>query len=166
MRRLAATVLAVLSLAGCGVRPTGVVYAGDAPVATAPVSPRSQVYFLLRGVPSPVGRATSPWDAQLVFDDLVRGPTPEERAKGLTTELGGIKQLAVRDIGGRALIIDTIPPLPKLAPAAYAQIYCTGLMLAGRPVMKFSFPYPDLHEPMCSPNAPPPVVPSPSSGAR
>ncbi|MGI5227691.1 hypothetical protein [Actinoallomurus sp. CA-142502] len=161
MRRPAAAVLTMLSLAGCGVRPSGVVYAGDAPVATAAASPRSQVYFLLRGVPTPVARETNPWDAQLVFDDLLRGPNAQERAKGMTTALTGIEQIAVRDIGGRAFLIDTVPPLPKISPAAYAQIYCTGLVLPDQPVLKFSSSYPGLSRPDCFMSP----VPKPSTGA-
>jgi hypothetical protein len=117
---------AALPLAGCGVRPTGTVYAGEAPIATGPASPRSQVYFLLRGVPTPVSRPVNPQDTQLVFDTLLAGPTPQERAKGLVSELIGIKRISVFDVGGGALIVETDPPMVRLSPAAAAQLRCTG----------------------------------------
>ncbi|GAA4520239.1 hypothetical protein GCM10023191_096890 [Actinoallomurus oryzae] len=167
MRRLVAGLLTLPLLAGCGVRPTGVVYAGEPPVATASASSRSQVFFLLRGFPIPVGRAVSPWDAQQVFDELLRGPTSAERAKGLTTELTGVKQITVRDLGGRALFIETVPPMPKLLGPAYTQIYCTGLMLPERPSVKLAladaagYPSPDCSDAAGSPGGAAPM-PSPT----
>jgi hypothetical protein len=137
--RSAGLVLAVLLLAGCGVRPTGVVYAGDAPVATASSSPRSQVFFLAGGTPTPVQRTANPADPQMVFDALLSGPTPDERARGLRTELAGVKQIFVHDLDGRALLVETIPPALKLPPPAFAQLYCTGLLLSGQSVLKISY---------------------------
>lgn len=139
MTRAAGLVLAILLITGCGVRPTGVVYAGDPPVATAPGSPRSQVFFLVDGMPTPVRRAASPADPQLVFDALLHGPTPEERARGLTTELTEVKKIAVHDLDGRTLLVETIPPAVKLRPQAYTQIYCTGLLLSLQTVLKISY---------------------------
>ncbi|MDN3355141.1 hypothetical protein [Actinomadura sp. DC4] len=139
MIRAVALVLALLLLCGCGVRPTGVVYAGDPPVATATASPQSQVFFLLNGVPTPVQRTAGPADPQLVFDALLDGPTREERAKGLTTELGEIQYITVHELDGRALLIETSPPAPKLLPEAFAQIYCTGLLLSGQTALKISY---------------------------
>ena len=145
MTRLAAGLLGVvLLLSGCGVRPTGVVYAGEAPVATAPASPTAQVYFLQKGQPVPATRGVSPWDAQQVFDSLLLGPTRQERARGLRTEIPGVKQIVVRDLGDRVIYVDTVPRMVKLPPGAYAQLYCTGAMLAGRPIVRVGTlePYP------------------------
>jgi hypothetical protein len=143
--RLGAGLLGVvLLLSGCGVRPTGVVYAGEGPVATAPASPTAQVYFLWKEQPVPVTREVSPWGAQQVFDSLLLGPTRQERARGLRTEIPGIKQITVRDLGDRVIYVDTVPHMVKLPPAAYAQLYCTGAMLAERPIVRVGTlePYP------------------------
>jgi len=137
--RAAGLVFAVLLLAGCGVRPTGVVYAGDAPVATASGSPLSQVFFLLKRTPVPVQRAAAPADPQQVFDALLKGPTPEERARGMRTELTEVKQISVHEFDGSSLLVEIIPPALKLAPQAFAQIYCTGLLLSGQTALKISY---------------------------
>jgi hypothetical protein len=172
--RAAGLVLAVLLLAGCGIRPTGVVYAGDAPVATASGSPQSQVFFLMRGVLTPVQRMASPADPQQVFDALLKGPTLDERARGMQTELTGVRQISVHELDGSALLVETIPPALKLPPPAFAQIYCTGLLLSGQTVLKISYldsgtePYapsdcPGAKAPPSSPRMAPSV---PASGAR
>jgi hypothetical protein len=167
MSRAAGPALAILLLAGCGVRPTGVVYAGDAPVATASGSPRSQVYLLSRGVPVPVQRTADPADPQEVFDTLLKGPTPDERAQGLTTDLTGVSRISVHELDGRALLVETIPPALKLPMPAFAQIYCTGLLLSGQTALKISYldsgvsPYTS----SCSGGKPIPAT-VPPSGAR
>jgi hypothetical protein len=172
MSRAAGPALAILLLAGCGVRPTGVVYAGDAPVATASGSPRSQVFLLSDGgIPTPVRRPADPADPQRVFDALLSGPTQEERARGLTTELTGIKKIAVHDLDGRALLVEAIPPVIKLPAQAYAQIYCTGLLLSAQTVVKISYldggakPYGTPHCPGAEPIPSSPTI-GPPSGAR
>jgi hypothetical protein len=137
--RAAGLALTVLLLGGCGVRPTGVVYAGEAPSATASASPRSEVFLLDQGTPTPVPRVVGSSDPQLLFDALLRGPTPEELRRGLTTELSEVKWISVHDLGDRTLLVETIPPTLKLSPKAFAQIYCTGLMLSGRTVVKISY---------------------------
>ncbi len=139
MRRLAPA-FAVLLLAGCGVRPTGVVYAGEAPTATAPASPRSQVYFLLRDQPIPVERPIDPADTQAVFDSLLTGPTEAEEAKGVRTGLAGIKRIEVQQLAPRVLYVDVSPSGAALSAQAYAQIQCTGTMLPGHPIMKIALP--------------------------
>jgi hypothetical protein len=138
MIRVAGLLTAVLLLDGCGVRPTGVVYAGDAPVATGPASPSAQIYFLAGQVPVVVGRAVSPWDVQQVFDVLLRGPTARERESGLHTDLAGIRQISIRALGDKMILISTLPPTVKLAPGAFWQLYCTGIMLPDRPMVTFS----------------------------
>jgi hypothetical protein len=139
MIRAAGLVLAVLLLGGCGVRPTGVVYAGDAPVGTAPASPQAQVFFLAQGVPTPVPRPAKPGDAQTVFDALLAGPTPEERAKGFSTELAGVRRIVVHEVDGRTLLVDIVPPAAKLPALAFAQIYCTGNTLPDQRFMKIAY---------------------------
>jgi hypothetical protein len=126
--------IAMLSLAGCGVRPSGVIYAGEAPVATAPASPSTMIYLLEKGViPVPVAREVVPLDPQHVFDALLDGPTDEERAKGLTTALSGIKTVSVSEVAGEGIFIDSVPPAEKLPSEAIEQLVCTGSALPDRP---------------------------------
>jgi hypothetical protein len=141
-RSVAGLLGVVLLLCGCGVRPTGVVYAGEAPVATAPASPTAQVYFLQEGRLVSVTRGVSPWGAQQVFDSLLLGPTRQERARGLRTGISGVEQITVHDLGNRAIYVDTLPHMVKLPPGTFAQLYCTGAMLADRPIVKVGTPEP------------------------
>ena len=148
MIRAAGLALAILLLGGCGVRPTGVVYAGDAPTGTATASPQAQVFFLAQSMPIPVPRAVKPGDAQGVFDALLAGPTPEERKEGLSTALIGVQQIVVHELDGATLFVETTPPAAKLPPIAFEQIYCTGMALPDQRFMKITFvngggvPYP------------------------
>ncbi|GAB2821915.1 hypothetical protein GCM10027176_27840 [Actinoallomurus bryophytorum] len=149
MIRAAGLVLAVLLLGGCGVRPTGVVYAGDAPTATASASPQAEVFFLARKMLVPVPRTVRPGDVQTVFDALLAGPTADERKRGLSTVLIGVQRIAVHELDGVTLLVETEPPAAKLSSIAFEQIYCTAMALPNR-FMKISFvngggvPYPEV----------------------
>ncbi|GAA4636600.1 hypothetical protein GCM10023196_087030 [Actinoallomurus vinaceus] len=126
---------AVCALVGCGVRPTGVVNAGEAPTATATSLPRAQVYFLLDdGRPRPVTRAVAPWDTQAVFDALLAGPTDQESAHGLHTEL--TPDVTIRVVGSRAVFVEYANAFSKQSMAGYTQIYCTALLLPGAPIVR------------------------------
>jgi hypothetical protein len=138
MIRAAGLVLAVLLLTGCGVRPTGVVYAGDAPTATAAASPQAQVFLLAQKMLVPVARAVKPGDPQSVFDALLAGPTVEERRRGLITALIGVQRITVHELDGTTLLIETVPPVAKLSPLAFEQIYCTGMALPDQRFLKIS----------------------------
>lgn len=120
---------AALLVAGCGVRPTGVIGAGAGPTATATSLPETTVYFLLHGRLHPVVRTVPPWDTQAVFDALLAGPTADERARGLRTALAGT-DVTVRDLGAKGVFVfgggRSVPPL------AYAQVVCTTALLPNR----------------------------------
>jgi hypothetical protein len=135
----AALTVAALPLAGCGVRPTGTVYAGEAPVATGPAAPQAQVYFLLQGVATPVSRPVDPKDTQTVFDTLLAGPTPEEQAKGLVSELTTVRRISVFALGGNALVVATDPPMGELTSGALIQLACTSSGLPEHLVLKSPF---------------------------
>jgi hypothetical protein len=131
--------MATLLVAGCGVRPTGVIYAGEAPVATAPASPSTAVFFLRKGIPVPVPREAGTTDPQQVFDLLLRGPTEAERAQGLTTALGEVQTVAVHEVGGQEIFIDPTPPAEKLPSAAIEQLICTATGLPGHPFAQIAY---------------------------
>jgi hypothetical protein len=139
MIRAAGLALAVLLLGGCGVRPSGVVYAGDAPTATASASPQAQVFLLAGKALVAVPRTVRPGDVQSVFDALLAGPTPEERKRGLGTALIGVQRIVVHELDGPALFVEAVPPAAKLSSIAFEQIYCTGMALPDQRSVKISF---------------------------
>lgn len=128
-----------LSLTGCGVRPTGVVGAGAAPIATATSLPRAEVFFLRRGTAVPVRRAVAPWDTQAVFDALMAGPTAAERAHGLRTELTPDVPVTIRVVGTKAVFVDA-PGVQGISVAGYTQISCTAARLPAPPVVRTADP--------------------------
>lgn len=168
MKRPALVVLFVVAAsAGCGVRSTAPIGAGEAPTAEATALPESRLYFIRSGTLVPVARAVPPWDSQAVFDALVAGPTPAERARGLSsalTEFGRIE--VVSDIaknvtmdGGvsKAIVLRVQPNssargrglfdfpskigLASLIGTGYEQIACTGRALATHPFLVEIVPY-------------------------
>lgn len=130
--RAVAVAAAGCLLAGCGVRPTGVVSAGEAPTATATSLPKSQVFFISDGVPKPVERSVPPWDTQAVFDALLEGPTAQERKHGLRTAL--TPDVTIHTIGTRALFIESRESSFDMA----LQIVCTARLLPAAPVARAS----------------------------
>jgi hypothetical protein len=143
----------VVAAAGCGVRPTGAIDAGEAPTAEATALPESKVYFIKDRVLVPVTRSVSPLDDQAVFDALVAGPTAAERARGLSTGLTEVKGIQVmpdadgKMIGsfGTKVIMVRIYPSPSsrqlkavgivgiTSKYAIEQLVCTGQALADHP---------------------------------
>jgi len=78
-------VLLLVVLTGCGVRPTGIVWAGRAPVGLAK---GPLLYFYRGGVLTPVQRMTgSAGTAEEAVRLLVQGPTAEEWSAGFATRL-------------------------------------------------------------------------------
>jgi hypothetical protein len=135
MTRRHVALAALLVLSGCGVRPTGVIGAGEGPVATATSTPQAQVVFFGDGLPVAVRRPVNPSDEQAVMDALVAGPTPDEAAKGLTTALT-VRKIVTRYEDGHVLIVDPLTPPGGLSPDAYTQISCTIALLPGPPDAK------------------------------
>ncbi|MEU6357557.1 hypothetical protein ABZ896_51065 [Streptomyces sp. NPDC047072] len=75
----------LLALSGCGIPATGVVEAGAPASGITPVTP---VYLLLADRLVAVPRTTEfPGDVQAAVDLLLLGPTSEEVARGLSTEV-------------------------------------------------------------------------------
>ncbi|GAA0328389.1 hypothetical protein NE235_31420 [Actinoallomurus spadix] len=125
---------AMCLLAGCGVRPTGVVSAGEAPTATATSLPKAQVYFFRDDALEAVERSVPPWDIQAVFDALQAGPTPQERERGLRTRLSA--GLTIRAIGTRAVFVEFRRRMTSKEVDGYLQVVCTARMLPGAPFVK------------------------------
>ncbi|MCO5991752.1 hypothetical protein [Actinoallomurus rhizosphaericola] len=124
----------VCLLAGCGVRPTGVVSAGEAPTATATSLPKARVYFFDDGGLTAVERSVPPWDSQAVFDALLAGPTAQERERGLHTELTA--DVTIHPIGTKAIFVESRRRLMQQAVDGYQQIFCTARLLPGAPIVR------------------------------
>jgi hypothetical protein len=114
--------------AGCGIRPTGVVPAGDPAVARNYVPPTT-VYFVQNGRLSPVQRPTQPGAPQVALYQLAAGPTRAERDRGLTTTLRDRYRFVVaRDqVYVSGALIRTV----DVKPIEAAQIVCTATAQPG-----------------------------------
>lgn len=115
-------VLLLLVLTACGVRPTDTIRGGPAP--TEEVTDEVVVYLLTgttltRVVRPPVQPPTTPMDL------LAQGPTTEELAEGLTTEIPPYAApiTVVRSPDGVTVRISST--LKYLSPVAQAQLVCT-----------------------------------------
>lgn len=134
--RLVATATALLSpmlLAGCGIKPTGVIDSGTAATVVVPApGAASLVYFVSpegRLVPFPL-KDTPPMPAYQVVNRLLEGPGPEERAAGLSTQLPSIsgKRLdpAVVEYSERQTLSVRLPfHVGDLTPTAHRQLVCS-----------------------------------------
>ncbi len=113
-----------LVLAGCGVRPSGVISGVEAPDgptrAAVPV-----LHFVAAGAVVAVGR---PGGTDVVAA-LAAGPTPEESANGLTTEVPASAAPAESRWTADGIEVDLSDDLTRLSPLAVSQIVCT--VLAG-----------------------------------
>ncbi|MEY9210968.1 hypothetical protein NI17_012690 [Thermobifida halotolerans] len=78
-----------LAAGGCGVRDSGTIDAGPAPVAQGSTDAGTLVYLFDSDARlTPVWRDTDPSDAWEVLTLLWDGPTPEEQERGLWSALG------------------------------------------------------------------------------
>lgn len=132
MRRITAlaAVAAVLGAAGCGIRPTGIVDAGDKPAADGRADAISLYLVNREGRLTAVTRPGLPGLPDLPITQLSVRPTERERAGGLRTEVD--VPLAARTVDG-VLVVE---PGSRWAPHAWtrpalAQIACTGEAIPG-----------------------------------
>ncbi|WP_243794363.1 hypothetical protein [Saccharopolyspora gloriosae] len=86
LRVLSAAVALVL-LAGCGVRSSGVIVGSSPPSGLAAPDEATTLYLLSEGRLVPVPRPGAPLSRAEALALLAQGPTSEERARGLTTEV-------------------------------------------------------------------------------
>jgi hypothetical protein len=133
MRRAVALAAIVLMLAGCGIRPTGILSAGTPPQADHEHG-RNTIYLLRKGRLVRVERAGVDGDAVLPFDQLGRGPTAAERRSGITTEVPG--DLVIFSYGMHLLSFSGRRPLTR---AARAQIACTAADVRGTETLRVRF---------------------------
>ncbi|MEU5865541.1 hypothetical protein ABZ815_30530 [Nonomuraea sp. NPDC047529] len=134
-RMLAAGLVTLAAVAGCGVRPSDVISAGEPPKGTVAPTTTIVLYLVKDGRLSAVTRPS----ARPVFRTerlalLAAGPTPEERTLGLTTEVppeAGPFSVTVR-AGGRMVLTASVPG-GALSTLAVRQVVCTAAALPESP---------------------------------
>lgn len=124
-RVLAAGLLSLVTVAGCGVRPSDVIPAGDPP--SGALVPTTIILFLvengrLSAVTRPGGRLSQADTLAL----LAAGPTAKEQAQGLTTDVppdAGPFSVTAKPAGH--LVVSPSIPAGELSALAVEQIVCT-----------------------------------------
>jgi hypothetical protein len=119
---LAAGALLALLLAGCGVRPSGVITGGPAPAGTVE---GVRLYLVADGEPTLVLRGLKPVFLDDVLDLLAAGPDPTEQRAGFTTEVpAGIAPVKV-GARGDSTVVSLSTDVRALSVLAVVQIVCT-----------------------------------------
>lgn len=123
---------AALTVAACGVPPSGVIRAGDpasgmvSPAPTARMSTDVSLYFLHNGDPTPYARrVVGPPDVQTAVGMLFAGPTASE-ARTASTELPRLKAAPkVRIDDGDTVVVQLPDGIPPLSGPAMRELECT-----------------------------------------
>jgi hypothetical protein len=130
-RVLAAGLASLVAVAGCGVRPSDVIPAGDPPSGAVAPTMTITLYLVRNGRLSPVtrpGRRLSHADTLAL---LAAGPTAREQARGLTTDVppeAGPFGVTAKPAGHLVVTLST--PAGELSALAVEQIVCTAAATA------------------------------------
>ncbi|TDE42367.1 hypothetical protein E1295_28005 [Nonomuraea mesophila] len=126
---LAAGLVSVVAVAGCGVRPSDVIPAGDPPSGGVAPATTITLYLVRKGRVDAVTR-TGPRRRPLFKADtlalLAAGVTEKEQAQGFTTDVppeAGPFSVAVKP--GGHLVVTLSTPVRELSALAVDQIVCT-----------------------------------------
>ncbi|MFI0420878.1 hypothetical protein [Spongiactinospora sp. 9N601] len=128
-RVLAAGLLTLTAVAGCGVQPSDAIPAGEPPSGPVARATTIKLYFLKNGRLSAV---TRPWaDGRPLFPGdtlalLAAGPNTTETAQGFTTDVppdAGPFSAIVRPVG--QVVVNLSIPAKDLSERAVEQIACT-----------------------------------------
>ncbi|MEU4233552.1 hypothetical protein AB0F17_55500 [Nonomuraea sp. NPDC026600] len=125
-RVLAAGLVSLVAVAGCGVRPSDAITAGDPPSGRVEATPTITLYLVKNGRLSAVTRP----GGQLYLSDrlamLADGPTAREQAHGFTTDVPfEVGPFSVTAEPGRPLVVTLSTPASELSTLAVEQIVCT-----------------------------------------
>jgi hypothetical protein len=127
-RVLAAGLVSLVAVAGCGVRPSGVITGGDPPSgAVVPIT----LYLVTDGQLTAVPRPGGPLSQADTLALLAAGPTPREQAQGLTTDVppeAGPFSVTANPAGHLVVTLST--PASELSTLAVEQIVCTAAATA------------------------------------
>lgn len=131
MRRVVALGMALLVLAGCGVRPSEVIPAGEAPRQKA--TAQTMLYWLNEGRLVAHPRLTAEYlSPDNAVEALLQGPTPAEQGLDLSTALPVVEVLVVvsfRD-GLVEIMVDT--GVAGWSESAMDQVTCTAVNAMGQ----------------------------------
>ncbi|MEV4623159.1 hypothetical protein AB0J74_31180 [Asanoa sp. NPDC049573] len=128
-RLLAVGALLATLLAGCGVRPSGVITGGPAPANTIS---GLRLYLIADGRPALVARGLKPLQQPSeIVDLLAAGPNAAERAAGFTSEVpAGIAPVKLTS-EGTGTTVALAADVDGLSVLAVNQIVCTVQAMAG-----------------------------------
>ncbi|NBE96391.1 GerMN domain-containing protein [Nonomuraea sp. KC401] len=133
-RVLAAGLVSFVAVAGCGVRPSDVIPAGDPPSGGVAPTATITLYLVKNGrldaVTRPRPRHRSLFKADTLAL-LAAGPTRKEQARGFTTDVpGGAGPFSVTVKPDGHLVVTLSTPAGELSALAVDQIVCTAAALA------------------------------------
>jgi hypothetical protein len=130
-RRLAAGLVSLVAVAGCGVRPSEVI-TGDAPPSGA-VAPATTItlYLVKNGRLHAATRPGGPLSQAGPLTLLAAGPTAREQAHGVTTEVPPeAAPFSVTAEPAGHLVVTLSTPVSELSALAVEQIVCTAAATA------------------------------------
>lgn len=125
-RALAAGLVSLVAVAGCGVRPSGVIIGGDPPRGAVESTTTITLYLVKNGRLSAVTRPGGPLSQADTLALLAAGPTAREQAQGLTTDFppeAGPFSVTANPAGHLVVTLST--PVSELSTLAVEQIVCT-----------------------------------------
>lgn len=120
-------VLLLLALTACGVRPTTPIEGGPAPTEEVIEGTEGTVLYLLEGVT--LTRVVRPpvQVSAMALELLAAGPTSEELAEGLTTEIPPYASPITRVPTADGFTVRISSALRYLSPVAQSQLVCTAI---------------------------------------
>jgi hypothetical protein len=127
MRRLGVLLAAVLlTLAGCGVQPSGVIVGAAPPSGALDARTTVTLYLVAGGKVTPVTRSGGPLSRAETLALLAQGPNLVERGQGFTSEVPAEAApfTLTADPSGRVVVTLSEPPA-ALSTLAVEQIACT-----------------------------------------
>lgn len=122
MKRLLVLLL-ILTATACGVRPTDVIEGDPAPTEDE-ITDGTVLYFLQGAT---LTRVIRPPGEQSPLELLAKGPTPEELAEGLTTEIPPYTSPITMVPATNGTTVRIASRLKYLSPLAQSQLVCTAV---------------------------------------
>jgi len=131
-RLLLAALVLLLAVAGCGVRPSGVITGGDPPHGAVQPSATITLYLVKDGQLAAVTRPGGPPLSQAdTLALLAAGPNAREQAQGLTSEVPpGAGPFSVSADSAGHFVVTVSTPAGQLSTMAVEQIVCTAVATA------------------------------------
>ncbi|MGI5268163.1 GerMN domain-containing protein [Nonomuraea sp. CA-218870] len=134
-RVLAAGLVSLVAVTGCGVRPSDVIPAGDPPSGPVASTTAITLFLVRNGRLSAVTRPGRRLPLAQTLALLAAGPTADERARGLTTDIprkAGPLSVSAEPAGH--VVVTPSAPAGDLSTLAVEQIVCTAAAARERPV--------------------------------